>query len=69
MKFYNDKRQLVKSKEADKFLSDFLLLCKKYKLCLIPEKNHMVITDYDVREIKKLLSHLVLKKYDKEESI
>ena len=61
MKIKNEKGESVSSKEVDRFLSEFFLLCRKHKKCLVAEKNHLTIQKFDKKIAHKMLSNIVIK--------
>ena len=41
-------------REVDVFLSQFILLCKKYNLTFTIKDNQTVVTDYNEKDIEKI---------------
>lgn len=57
MKYYNLKKKVsLPNKKIDSFLIELQFLCKRHKMALNCENNHLVIRTYNKKTAEKMLS-------------
>lgn len=57
MKYYNLKKKVsLPNKKIDAFLIELHFLCKKHKMTINCENNHMVVKTYNKKTAEKMLT-------------